>query len=89
MIQAEEVERLLRPHLHQSYMISKRPDEKFGEIVVLLTEGNLDKARTVCQRVLPKYYQPRSYIHIDQIPMTETGKLKRRDYSPEPSHQIS
>ena len=88
-IQAEEVERLLRPHLHQSYMISKRPDEKFGEIVVLLTEGNLDKARTVCQRVLPKYYQPRSYIHIDQIPMTETGKLKRRDYSPEPSHPIS
>ena len=88
-IQAEEVERLLRPHLREPYMISKRPDEKFGEIVVLLTEGNPDEAREVCQRVLPKYYQPRLYIHVNQIPMTETGKLKRRDYSPEPSHPIS
>jgi O-succinylbenzoic acid--CoA ligase len=88
-IQAEEVERLLRPYLCQPYMISKRPDEKFGEIVVLLTEGNPDEAREVCQRILPKYYQPRAYIHVNQIPMTETGKLKRRDYSPEPSHPIS
>ena len=88
-IQAEEVERQLRPHLREPYMISKRPDEKFGEIAVLLTEGNPDEARAVCERILPKYYQPRAYIHIDRIPMTETGKLKRRDYSPEPSHQIS
>ena len=88
-IQAEEVERQLRPHLREPYMISKRPDEKFGEIAVLLTEGNPDEARAVCERILPKYYQPRAYIHIDRIPMTETGKLKRRDYSPEPSHPIS
>jgi len=88
-IQAEEVERQLRPHLREPYMISKRPDEKFGEIAVLLTEGNPDEARAVCERILPKYNQPRAYIHIDRIPMTETGKLKRRDYSPEPSHPIS
>ena len=88
-IQAEEVERQLRPYLQEPYMISKHPDEKFGEVVVLLTEGNPDDARAVCERILPKYHQPREYIHIDQIPLTETGKLKRRDYSPEPSHQIS
>ena len=36
-IQTEEVERTLKPYLDAPYMISKRPDPKFGEIVVLLT----------------------------------------------------
>ena len=76
-IQAEEVERELRPHLRVPYIISKRPDSKFGEIVVLLTEGSIDEARQVCERVLPKYHQPRLYLHVDHIPLTETGKPAR------------
>ena len=76
-IQAEQLERQLRPHLRAPYLISKRPDAKFGEIVVLLTEGSVDEAREVCQRVLPKYHQPRAYIHLDQIPLTETDKPAR------------
>ena len=77
-IQAEEVERLLRAHLRVPYMITERRDEKFGEVVVLLTEGDVDTARDVCQRVLPKYWQPRDYVHTDQVPMTETGKPARK-----------
>ena len=77
-IQAEEVERLLRAHLRVPYMITKRRDEKFGEVVVLLTEGDVDTARDVCQRVLPRYWQPRDYVHTDQVPMTETGKPARK-----------
>ena len=77
-IQAEEVERQLRPHLQVSYLLSKRADPKFGEVAVLLTEGSVDEARAVCERVLPKYYQPRAYIHVDHIPLTETGKPARR-----------
>jgi O-succinylbenzoic acid--CoA ligase len=77
-IQAEEVERQLRPYMRVHYLISKRPDPKFGEIVVLLTEGFIDEAREVCQRVLPKYHQPRAYIHLDHIPLTETGKPARK-----------
>ena len=77
-IQTEEVERQLRPHLRIPYLISKRPDEKFGEVVVLLTEGSVDEARQVCERVLPKYHQPRAYVHVDQIPLTETKKPARR-----------
>ena len=79
-IQIEEVEKLLRPHLSEPFMISKRPDKKFGEQVVLLTESkNIDDVKDVCQRVLPKYWQPRSYLHIDQLPMTETGKPARKE----------
>ncbi len=79
-IQIEEVEKLLRPQLSAPFMISKRPDEKFGEQVVLLTESmDMDLIRDVCQRVLPKYWQPRSFLHIDSLPMTETGKPARKE----------
>jgi O-succinylbenzoic acid--CoA ligase len=77
-IQAEEVERLLRPHFRVPYLISKRPDEKFGEAVVLLTEGDAEAAKMVCEAVLPKYQRPRAYIHVSQIPLTETGKPARK-----------
>ena len=77
-IQIEEVERQLRPHLSAPYLITKRPDEKFGEVAVLLTEGPTAEARMVCERVLPKYHQPKDYIHVAQIPLTETGKPARK-----------
>lgn len=77
-IQAEEVERQLQPHLHEPFLISKRRDAKFGEIVVLLTEGSVDEARQICERFLTQYHRPRAYVHIDHIPLTETGKPARR-----------
>ena len=76
-IQAEEVERLLHSHLRVPYVITKRKDEKFGEVVVLLTEGDTAEAQLICQRVLPRYWQPRVYFHVDQIPLTPTGKPAR------------
>ena len=77
-IQAEEVERQLQPHLHEPFLISKRRDAKFGEIVVLLTEGSVDEARQICERILTQYHRPRAYVHIDHIPLTETGKPARQ-----------
>ena len=78
-IQAEEVERQLHAHLHVPYLITKRTDVKFGEAVVLLTEGDIEEARQVCERILPKYYQPRLYLHVDHLPMTPTGKPARHE----------
>lgn len=77
-IQIEEVERQLRPHLQAPFLITKRPDAKFGEVVVLLTEGTVPEAKEVCLRILPKYHQPRVYLHVDQIPLTATGKPARQ-----------
>ena len=77
-IQIEEVERQLRPHLHTPYLLSKRQDGKFGEIAVLLTEGSVDEARLVCERILPRYHQPKAYLHVARIPLTETGKPARQ-----------
>ena len=77
-IQAEEVERMLRAHLRVPYIITKRQDEKFGEVVVLLTEGDVKAAKTVCEAVLPKYQRPKVYVHVSEIPLTETKKPARR-----------
>lgn len=77
-IQAEEVERLLRPHLPVPFVISKKKNPKFGEIVVLVTQSNdTAEVRLICEKVLPKFWQPREYISMERIPMTETGKFKR------------
>ena len=77
-IQIEEVERHLRPFLRAPYLISKRPDPKFGEVAVLLTEDSVDEARQICERVLSKYHLPRHYLHVDHLPLTETGKPARQ-----------
>lgn len=77
-IQAEELERQLRPHLSAPFMITKRSDEKFGEVVVLLTEGDISDARSVCEHILPKFHHPRIYLHVAQIPLTATGKPARK-----------
>jgi len=78
-IQMEEVERLLRGHTRVPFMITKAPDAKLGEQVVLLAESSdLAALRQCCQAVLPKYWQPRHYMHIDHLPMTATGKPARQ-----------
>ena len=77
-LQIEEIERELKPYVRVPYIISKRKDEKFGEVVVLLTEGSTDEAQAICEKHLPKYHQPKAYIHVDQIPLTETGKPARK-----------
>ena len=77
-IQMEEVERTLKPYVESPFMITKRSDKKFGEIVVLITENNnIAEVESICKRVLPKYWCPHHYIHVDSIPLTETGKPAR------------
>lgn len=79
-IQIEEVEQLLRPHLMAPFVITKCADRKYGEIVVLLTESdNTVSIREVCQHILPKYWQPRRYLSVHKLPITETGKPNRAE----------
>ena len=81
-IHAEEVEQMLRPHLSMPFIITKATDPKFGEVVALVyEEGSCGESiQSICQSVLPKYWQPRRYLPVEQILLTETGK-PRRDIS--------
>ena len=65
-------------------MLAKKKDEKFGEIAVLLTEDNDIKTIEATIRRLLKdpnsshqYWIPREYMHVEHLPLTETGKPKR------------
>ncbi|MDR1882364.1 MAG: AMP-binding protein [Prevotella sp.] len=74
-IQAEEVEALLKPLLKHKFAITSMPDARFGEIIVLATEGDVDGS--VLKDMQPVYYIPKKIIKVDAIPMTETGKINR------------
>ena len=78
-IHAEEVEQMLRPHLSMPFIITKATDPKFGEVVALVyEEGSCGESiQSICQSVLPKYWQPRRYLPVAHILTTETGKVRR------------
>ena len=79
-IQIEEVERMLRPHLQQPFMISRAPDERLGQqVVMLLEQGDMVEAEAICRQVLPPYWRPRRIFSIAQLPMTSTGKPARAE----------
>lgn len=77
-IQIEEVEQSLKPHIHKRFIITKRKDKDLGEALTLLTEdADTEAVLRICQRALPKYHQPRHIFHIEEVPLTETGKPAR------------
>ncbi len=79
-LQIEEIEAALRETMPCPFMITKKIDEKFGETVVMLTTSeDIDRVKTVCKEHLSKFQQPRHFIHIDRLPLTETGKPARAE----------
>ena len=79
-IQIEEAERMLKDKLSLPFLITKKKDHILGEKVVLLTEDdNLEGVEEKCKSVMPKYWLPRLYIHVDAVPETETGKPARAE----------
>lgn len=79
--QIEEIEAEIKSHINIPFIISKRRDNKFGYVPVLVmqsvNEDDLRKVKLVCENVLPKYKRPKEYILSETLPMTETGKPKR------------
>ena len=80
----EEIEEQLRTHLSMPFCISKRTDEKFGEVAVLLIEHQSSAASEckepildICRKTLPAYSVPKEIICVGQIPLTGTGKIDR------------
>lgn len=81
-IRMEDVEDMLRQHVLVPFAITKRADSQLGEAVVMLFEGTdamIGTVKEVCLRVLPKYWRPKDYISVSQIPITETGKPARAE----------
>lgn len=84
-VQAEVVERKLFPLIAEPFLITKRRDEKFGEIVVLLLEREklsaqeTEKYKALCASALQKYECPRLIFCVNKLPQTATGKPARAE----------
>lgn len=78
----ETIEKKLDGRIDQSFMISKLPDEKLGEKVVLVIEsdGNLNLSDFDFS-TLTKYEKPKELRLVKQLPRNKNGKLVRKIYS--------
>jgi O-succinylbenzoic acid--CoA ligase len=76
-IHIETVENLLKSVISGNFAISSISDEKFGEVLVLVSEQDIDIAAV--NEVLPAYYKPKKVIYLEKIPMTETDKIRRSE----------
>lgn len=81
-IRIEDIEDLLRPHVHIPFTVTKVCDKCLGEAVTLLACGSktdINIIRNICESVLPKYWRPRHYFSVSYIPLTGTGKPARAE----------
>ena len=79
-MQIEEIEAKVQAHTDVPLIITKRADEKFGEIIVLLAECNdIEPIKELCRKWLSKYEQPHAYICVEHLPQTATGKPARAE----------
>ena len=74
----EDIEESLRPHLNVPFAITKKFDEKFGEVPVLILEKANQGISLDSLKVLDRYSRPKDVAYIDSIPMTETVKISRK-----------
>lgn len=80
-IQAEEMEKLLRPFIPVPFVITSVPDHRLGQAVTLLIEGQTDikEIEANLQTILEPYYCPRHILTTACIPHTKNGKISRAE----------
>lgn len=78
----EQLEQKLENAIKQPFMISSLPDDRLGEQIILIVEGDEDPQIAealleTCRRCLSRYEQPRQIRFTPQLTRTPNGKLKR------------
>ena len=68
---------MLKPIIQGMFAITSMPDPKYGEIVVLVLEADVDKS--ALRQVLSRYQVPKKLIRFAQIPLTGTQKINRAE----------
>lgn len=77
-IQAEDIERRLAA-CGITALALPAPHPQLGECVALLWEGTATPAELeTALAALPRYHRPQIVRHVDQLPRTETGKVRRK-----------
>lgn len=74
----EEVEEKLAKYISVPFFIASKSDEKFGEKVILVIEGNSFEINNTIFSELSKYQIPKEIVFIDKFVETETNKINRK-----------
>lgn len=79
----ETIEAKLAPYLNRRYIIAGLPDVKLGQKVILIIEGQgaekLNIKEIAALASLSKYETPKEAVYISKFPLTETGKVIRKE----------
>jgi len=78
----EKIEKTLLSAMQGRFVISSMPDEKLGEKIVLVIEGetsDIDLINKKMTEILPSFERPKSIYFLEKFPETPNGKLKRRE----------
>lgn len=74
----EEVEEKLAKYFSVRFFIASQQDEKLGEKVILVVEGNSFKVEDSFFSDLSKYQIPKEIVFVDEFTETETNKINRK-----------
>jgi O-succinylbenzoic acid--CoA ligase len=78
----ETIEKKLKQIISGRFVISSLPDEKLGEKLVLVIEGeqtDSDHIQQITEKLLPSFERPKAIFFLDKFPETTNGKLRRNE----------
>lgn len=75
----EAIEEKISRNIIQRFFVGGIPDEKLGEKVVLVVEGEECEIDQGIFETLTKYEKPKNVFFITEFLETETGKIKRKE----------
>ncbi len=78
----EEIEAKIEHLISNRFCISSVPDDKLGQKVVLVIEGEPFETSELFDKIkeiLPHYSNPKEIKFLKNFPLTESGKIKRKD----------
>lgn len=75
----ETIEEKLSAHIPRRFFVAGKPDEKLGEKLVLVVEGEPFEISNDIFAMLDKYERPKEILFVPQFAETGSGKLMRRE----------
>jgi len=75
----EQIEQKLVGKINQRFFIASKPDDEFGEKVVLVVESEKHELDDSIYESLDKYEKPKEIIFIPKFLDTVTGKILRKE----------
>ena len=72
-------EKILRPYIPVPFVITSVPDQRLGQAVTLLLEGqpDIEEIEDKLQSILEPYHRPKYVLYTDCLPQAGNGKMNR------------